>query len=244
MLRKIFPLVIGVFTIGLLFNSCKKETQDPFEGIKLQAYYPLEIGHSITYDVDSTFYDDFNCIKYTRRTQLLYTIEDTFTNNEGNLSYITVVRTRADETKFWEPSDVFYVTRTSSGVTTVQQNLTIMKLANPMDEGFVWDGNSRVPAGDQDYDYYQGWDYTYTKADQPFTGEKVNFDRTITVEERDHSINNPDLDPALYAERTTSSAVYAYGIGMVHNEFTHWVYDPVIGCRAGIGIEMHAIEYK
>lgn len=243
--KTFFPalLVAALMTVALF--SCKKEDDDKYQGNYSRAYFPLEFGRYVVYDVDSTLWDDFLQVKSLHRYQMRYTIADTFRDNEFRLSYRVDVHIRPNDTFQWKTHRVIYVTPTATHLEYVEENLRFIKLAFPIADGVEWKGNSNIPALDQDYQYFQDWTYRYSKFTSPFNDGKVYFDNTVTVEQVDEQQNDPETMPTAYSYKTFGQEVYAYDIGMVYREMTHWIYDPgVVKYRRGYSVIMRAVDHN
>ncbi|QLH44708.1 MAG: hypothetical protein HWD58_03235 [Bacteroidota bacterium] len=64
-------------------------------------YYNLTVGYDIEYAVDSIIYDDFNQRIDTFSLEFKDAVVDTFTDNEGRLSYRIQRYYRQDSTYAW-----------------------------------------------------------------------------------------------------------------------------------------------
>ena len=224
--------------------SCKKK-EDPVSYSGGQAYLPPQIGKFVEYDVDSIVYDDFSADTTYTSWKMRYEVVDSFRDADSNLSYSVNVTQRMSESEPWATSQVFYLTPRPNGMDIVMQNLRFQKLAFPVNVSTTWMGNSQIPALDQDFQYLQNWTYRYTEVAQPFDNGRVTFNNTITVMERDETINDPVTLPSAYAERTFSKAVYARDIGMVYKEQVRWTYQGgTVQALKGYSVVMRATEHN
>src|SRR5690606_30340801 len=126
----------------------------------------------------------------------------------------------------WQHHNVEYVTNTYSRVEQVYNNQRFIKLVFPIEDGKQWDGNAFIPDGDQDLQYYLNWNYRYTNVDASYNNGKLNFDRTVTVEQVDERLNDPENLPTAYASRTYSKEIYGFGAGLIERHMIYWTYDP------------------
>jgi hypothetical protein len=244
----ILGLMALVFTTALL-NSCKKDrvVVDAKSSDLYQAFLPLEVGKYIIYDIDSSIWDDTKCIKYTNKYQHQYLVADTFRDAQRRLSYAINVLSRKSPADKFVVNDVVYYTPGAEQMEYVEKNIRFMRLVNPIVEGKKWKGNILVPSEDQDYNYLQNWNYTYSNVLKPYNNGAINFEKTITVKEVDTILNNPETMPDAYASLLQSKSVYAFRVGLVYREYTYWIYDPIPGsknCRKGVGVTMRAVEYN
>src|SRR5688572_2014768 len=97
--RKLIPFLFlaALYTVSLF--SCKKPAEDEIPLEETEAYFPLQKDKYIIYNVDSTNWDDSLCIKKLDKYQMMYTVADTFTDNQGRASYRidTRIRKKAED---------------------------------------------------------------------------------------------------------------------------------------------------
>lgn len=209
MKNALFALVFLLFAAG-----CKEETLAPNVDAT-RAYYPLELGKSWYYDVDSvelipviggTFYD-------SSRLEARETLLDTFVAGDGTTWYRGERWERADDATPWRFKQTFALTANGQTALRQEDNLTFTKLVFPVRNGRNWDGHTafdefrELIVGGEFLDVYAGWEYRYATVDEPFTLESgVSFDKTLLVEQAD--VDNL-LDFRSAYER------YALGVGLV-----------------------------
>ncbi|WP_344822843.1 hypothetical protein [Rurimicrobium arvi] len=249
-MKKTRLLALSMIVVSTaVLNSCKKDQVivNTNGSDMYQSFVPLEIGKYITYDVDSSIWDDVNCIRYSHKSQQQYYVADTFRDDQNRLSYAVNIFSRLTSADNWKVDDVIYYTPAAEKMEVVQKNVRFIKMVNPVKDGQVWQGNSLLPQDDQDFNYLKGWKYTYQNVLQPYDNGARTFDQTVTVSETDQVLNNPETQPDDYGFLLQSKAVYAFRVGMIYREYTYWVYDPVPGstnCRKGNGVIMRAIDYN
>lgn len=246
-MRKLLLFIPIIATIS--FTACKKEYHSPEVVPTEDTYYPLVIGKYNTFRTDSLIYDDFNRVEISKTLYLKYTIEDTFRDNQGRLSYYISIQKRDKLGQPWEANDVIYATKTSKGLEVQERNLRFIKLIDDVEENKTWKGNSYINALDQDYQHLLNWDYKFTKVGMQDKIDDKVYDNTVLVIERDEQINDPDTQPKDYAERTFSAVTYAKGVGMIRKEFVRWVYQvnpnsPNLAYRKGAKVVMTAIDHN
>lgn len=247
--QKIVGLILAVAGLSAIWTACKKDRVIVnSNGADLyQTYMPLEIGKYIIYEVDSSIWDNSLCVKDSRKYQHKYLIADTFRDAQSRLSYVVNIYSRRNSTDVFRVDDVIYYTPGAEQMELMQKNIRFIRLISPVAEGKQWNGNRLIPSEDQDFDYLQNWDYTYTNFEKPFNTGAINFENTVTVVERDTILNNPETMPDAYAYLLQSKSVYAFRVGMVYHEYAYWIYDPIPGeknCRKGVGVTLRAIEYN
>jgi len=243
--KKLFPALLLSSLFMLALFSCKKESENKYGTDLSRGYYPLDFGRYVVYDVDSTIWDDFHQVKTVHKYQMRYTVADTFRDNTNRLSYRIDVHIRKTDTFEWQPHRVINVTPTTTSLELSELNLRYIKLVFPVANNIEWKGNSLIPAGDQDYQYFQDWTYQYTGHEEPFNDGKSYFDNTITVLQTDQKLNDPETMPDNFAELTYSKEVYGFDIGMVYREMTRWTYDPTQSkFRKGYSVVMRAVDHN
>ena len=263
MAKKIILTLLTVTICFTAFVSCRKTTVN--KGDQTLNYFPLQFGKYVTYDVDSITYNnnlsihESPCSQLETRTQLKYAIDDTFRDSKKRLSYIMDVYSRPHDGATWQkvrvilltPSTIAPLTTTpapntpTNNIIFTQEGSQFEKLVFPIVQGISWAGNYLVPAQDSSLWYFQKWNYTYQNLKSSFNDGYVNYDNTVTVLEDDETVNNQVLDSTQFAYRTYSKAVYAYNVGMVYKEWTHYIHYPYISaCVNGFSVTMRAIDHN
>lgn len=245
MIKKSLPFLLLAFALNIALFSCKKADDKPTPPSAEQEYYPLQVGKWVVYNVDSTIWDDTFCIKRFYNYQMKYTIADTFTDKMGRPSYWVETSIRKKAGDPWVNHDVFYVTNTKVTLEIEEKQLRFIKMKFPITDAETWKGNSYILTDDPKKQFFYDWNYTYKNVGESYNNEYVIFDKTVTVEEVDRAVSDPDVFPDDFASRTKSKAVYASGVGMVYREYIRWTYDPATTkCRKGNGVVMSAIDHN
>ena len=199
----------------LLFASaCVEETLDPNTDYG-QGYFPLELGKSWYYDVDSielipvingTFYD-------TSRLEVRETLLDTFTTPDRKLWYRGERWERTDAGSPWQFKQTFALSSNRQVALRQEDNLTFTKLTFAVRNGTRWDGHTafdefqQLIVGGEFLDVYAGWEYSYANVDEPVTlATGFSADKALLVEQAE--VDNL-LDFRFAYER------YADGIGLI-----------------------------
>ena len=247
MSKKLLPvsLLVALCCVGVF--SCRKANNSTVDATR--NYFPIVFGKYVTYDVDSIYYYQSTCSKYEVKSQLKYAITDTFTNSKRQLSYIMNVSWRPYDGGVWIPASVItitpYTSPTGSGILYNQDNAQYIKLTFPVTDGYSWLGNKNVDVSNPVLSYLANWNYQYKNYHLSYNNGIVNFDNTVTVLENDESVNYPNFDSGVAAYRTYAKEVYAYNVGMIYKEWTHWTYLPSSPqCVEGYTVIMRAIEYN
>ncbi len=246
MTKKIFTFLLLIAISSASFISCKKHNDDTTDPTR--NYFPLTFGRSVTFAVDSIYYNEVTCSQYRVKSQMKYVVTDTFTDRKNftyKLSYILDVFSRPYEGAIWKPISVIILNPTATGLNWTQDNVKYTKMMFPVQNGFSWKGNASAPVNDSDFSFLKNWNYTYQDYHQSYNTGYVNFDNTVTVLENDESVNYPAIDSGVAAMRTYSKAVYAYNVGLVYRELTHWTYRANSSqCVNGYTVVMQAIDHN
>lgn len=250
MKKRFLPLLM-IVAVMMTVAACHKETDDTtsYGGELTRRYYPLNKGHYVLYDVDSTIWNDFTGDSTKRHMQVRYDVADSFRNTENSLSYQIEVRTRANDSAAFVTNDVIYATPVENGLDVTQNNLRFRKLVFPVKNGTSWQGNSQIATADQDLQYYADWFYTYYKQGDSYNTGSANFENTITVQQVNDSLNSPEQMPTTYAERRFAKEVYGYNVGLIYREITRWTYDQTstsgnVYARKGYRVVMRAVDHN
>ncbi len=259
--KKIFS---GLLLVAICFavSSCKKSnnsTTDP-----TMNYFPIKFGHYVTYSVDSVYYIGAGnnyfgfdtCTRFEVKSQLKYSIDDTFRDAQNRLSYIMDVYSRPYDGGYWQGSSVILITPTETTVTDLNAPVTqsllytqdrtqYVKLIFPISNGYTWKGNQFAEVNDPTFAYLNNWNYTYQNYHLSYFNGQINFDNTVTVLEDNENVNYTNVDSGVAGYRTFAKEVYAYNVGMVYKEWTHYTWNAFdASCWNGYSVIMKAIDYN
>jgi hypothetical protein len=237
--------------LPFVFTACNRDDDDKTATVDPQhdfsPFFPLQPGHFVTYDVDSTRWDALGCTRTDTRCQLRYQVADTFSDARGRRSYRVDIYYRKQDSLPWRNHQVLYVTPTAQRIEYEQDEVRYIKLVFPVANGSSWNGNQLIPTNDADLTYFRDWIYKYDNLGEAFDTERKYYNNTVTVNAVDRSQGNPE-DPAQrnnYAERTYMKEVYANNVGLIFREFTRWTYNPSVAfCRQGFSVTMRAVDNK
>jgi hypothetical protein len=167
-------LYLALITITL---SCSKNTKE-INYLNPKAYYPLKIGNSYIYNVDSIVYDDFDQSVDTFKFQIKESYTDTFRDINNHLAYKIerVKRNKVSPNEYanWGNPQIWWVNLASNGsIQRVENNLRYVNLVTPIKNGYSWKGNA--------YNSLPEWNYRYEMVNENFE----DFDSSITVIQRE-----------------------------------------------------------
>jgi hypothetical protein len=246
MIKKILFVFLLVAICFVTLFSCKKTSNSKADPTR--NYFPLIYGKYVTYAVDSVVYATMDSGKVGIVTethcQLKYAVDDTFTDSRGRLSYILDVFYQPYSGSYWIPSRVIYLTPTSNSMLYTQDNTEYVKLMFPVQAGFTWQGNQYAQVQDSLYSYLANWNYTYQNYHLSYFNGLINYDNTVTVLEDNENFNYQNVDPLVAGFHTYAKEVYAYNVGMVYKEWTHytWTMSDTAQIKTGYSVKMQAID--
>lgn len=244
--RKYLPILLLVVLFSAVLFSCKKSKNTSPNADKTLQYFPLQKGKYIVYNVDSTLWIDTSCLEYHHTYQLRYQVTDTFTDDQQNVNYVVDAFVNSAKTGGqWVASDVFNVAVTPDGLVVDKDRIKFIKLVFPVVNGTTFNGNKLIDTRDTDYAYFRNWTYSYQNVGQSFTSGLESFDNTVTVAEHDETVGDMNAKPDSLASRTYFKEVYAYNVGLIYSQQTHWTYDPNFAmCKKGYSVIMQAVSHN
>jgi hypothetical protein len=216
----------ALFFLGglLFFFACKKETGVYNLQIKeQQAYFPLEKGQSIVYQVDSIVYDfaeggGTSVESFTSFAKEV--VADTFTDASGLVHHRIERYRTSDLSQPWIFDRYWSAVVTDEKVIKTEDNLRFLRLIFPMDRRSEWNGNLWINSeyeiqikGDRIRPFVN-WNYEVDSIDITRQVGNFSFDSTLVVTE---------VDETNIIEKRLSRAVYAKHVGLVYKE--QWILD-------------------
>ena len=227
--------------------SCGKQTEI-LNIIAAKELYPLQVGKTFTYRLDSTVVATFGASLQKKSYLAKDSIESSFLDNQGRQSY-RIFRYITDTllSNPYQYTATYYATIDSNRIEYIDNNLRFIPLVNPVAETTIWLGNSAINTTSNSDNYYlNNWQYQYQNIDQPYTVKKGNINNTVTVLQQDEK-SGSNFDPNFYYNKTYSVEVYAKGIGLIYKDFLHYTYQvtPSKYYETGsYGIRLSLVDYK
>jgi hypothetical protein len=225
-----FPVIIlAVLAIPVLMQltGCKKETTT----IKLPGLtelYPLKVGKTFIYRLDSTRISPFGTDLVKISYQAKDSIESRFTDVSGRTSY-RIFRYLRDTSGLqpWIYTATYVAVFDTTHTEFVDNNLRYINLVQPVTDGTTWYGNVYINTMPPSPLYFMDqWLYQYQNSARPYTVIKGTFPDTYTVLQQDQTNPPGPFDPSGYKERIYSVEVYARGTGLIYKNFLHWTWQP------------------
>jgi hypothetical protein len=199
-----FIAIFGI-TFVMLFSACKKQT----------------------IELNSTIFIGSNSNKIIRSYIVRDVYDTTLLDNLGKTSYLfkRSIRNTIDSTK-WDLLLTYRVSIDSSKISVIENNLRFIKLVSPLREGQTWKGNSFINTNENTgLSYLEGWEYTYGKTNESQLINRLPFNETITVFQKNDTIGNP-FDRKLYSSIVFSKEIYAKEVGLVYKELLKQTWQP------------------
>ncbi len=232
--RSQFALTILTVTF---FVSCSKKIEE-LSSLPLADYFPLSVGKSITYQLDSTVTTQFGADTIVHHYRIKDSVDAIITDGLGRNAY-RVPRYITDSAGLlpYQNNNTFMaVPQGTDWVENVENNLRFMKLRFPIIEGFQWPGNSFIDVSsvNSPVRYLADWTYEYQNVGQPFTVLGHTFDSTVTVFQRNEEFPEGPFDPSQpYKQWDYSVEVYAKGVGLIYKNFDHKVWQGPTDSKPG-----------
>ena len=160
-------------------------------------YFPLEVGQYRIYDVDEILYtiSSFDTLKYELRESVV----NSFENLEGGTTYTIHREKRLNDQVAWDLDSVWTARKTSSVAISVENNISLVKMVFPIENGINWDGNIFNSSGERLF--------AYDLNVEPITIGSDEFTDLVKVIQSDIPENIVNQDQR--------HEVYASGIGLV-----------------------------
>jgi hypothetical protein len=218
-----FPLQLYalVLCVCVLFvASCGKNETETLPDLA-KDYFPLQIGKTLIYDVDTVLYDPISATMAkidTFRWQVREVFIDTFRDITGLLTYkIERSERPRGSTAPFEFKKIFTAALSTEAALRTEDNLKFVKMPRYIGEKTTWDGNiyCNKPliievTGDRMDLFSKEW---YSAVLTLGKAEKIGLkDFTDVATIRAQS------DPKIYTERRYTLEKYAKGIGLVYKE--------------------------
>lgn len=239
--------VVLVIVLTIVVVACSKKEQLSYP--PLADYYPLAVGKTFTYRMDSTVRLPFGTNLVTKYFLAKDSVESQFNDAQGRPTF-RIYRFLRDtlQAQPWRyvATNLVTVDHDKKWIEQVENNLRFIVLHQPLREGFQWKGNSFIDTrtGGSPTQFMDGWNYTYEDMNQPFTVRKGTFDSTITVMQIDEVSPPGPFNPAFYQQTNFSKEVYARGVGLIYKEFLHKTWSPGSWADDSYGIKLSLVDYK
>jgi len=207
----IFLIIIsGIF----FFYSCGS-TLDSYQNSDTGAeYFPLEIGNTWIYSVDSIVYDLDGTVVDTIHDIVKEKITNTFTDEEGIKTFVLERSSQKDAD--WVVRDIWSASLNKTQAIRTEDNLRFIKMSFPVNKNKSWDGNAYIDTQNQivkiageSIKMYEQWYYRYLDIDIEETIGENTYDNVVVVQQ---------VDKETKLEKRYSEEKYAKNIGLVYKK--------------------------
>ncbi len=215
-LKFYFSLFLFAVCCGILFQSCKDETEGEFAGFETE-FYPLEIGKFWEYQVDSVTYAIGGNNVDSTTSFIREEIVDNFIDATGD----TVARIdkfwKRNINDDWQIQKAVTATRSGNQAIRTEDNLRFIKIVLPPNVGSRWNGNVFIDpfqdfrVGGELVKIYKDWD----------DAEVIERQATASV----NGVSYSDLvtvvltNTSSIIERRFAQEQYAKGVGLISAEY-------------------------
>ncbi len=213
---RILALVIALAVL----TACNKRATGTYDDptIEQQRYFPLAIGHTVDYQVDSVVYFEASGVGIVRDSSTTFvreTVADTLRDNTGNLQYKIERYERKSAAEPWTIAAIWSAEINNEQAVRTEENLRFLRLVFPMDRRSEWNGNlwldpfrTLVVAG-QNIKPFTNWNYEVDSIGITRTVGDFTFDDVVVVTE---------VDETNIIEKRLSRSIYAKNVGLVYRE--------------------------
>jgi hypothetical protein len=181
--------------------ACKKKSDDTSAVDTTYDYFPVDIGRTWVYDVDSIVYDDNTGVTKidTFSYQYKETITAGITDDMGKPAMQLERYFRQNDSDMWHRANSWIISRDNLTAQKVQENIRYVKLVFPLNINKVWDENVYNNTGSNldSLNYFDG----------PATVNGQSFPKTLKVirSEEENII-----------EEIVKSEIYARNVGLIY----------------------------
>ncbi|HLG34879.1 MAG TPA: hypothetical protein VI757_08380 [Bacteroidia bacterium] len=192
---------IALIISSLLIYSCREDEMVYLPPVYFN-YVPTNTGNIVIYDVDSTYYLEFDSTVHVFHFQVMERIDSTYLDNQNRPTQ-RIERFKRDSVGgTWYFLSVWNSTLTTSRFERVEENIRYVKLGFPISETQTWNGNAYNTLGTEEY--------YYLTFHEPLTIATFTFDSTLTVQQADDDN---------FIHKKYGLEKYANHIGRVYKEF-------------------------
>lgn len=238
----LIPILICLF-------SCKKTTET-LNIVSINDLYPIAVGKTFFYRLDSTVTASFGASLVTKSYLAKDSIESSFLDASGRKSF-RIFRYLRDTlaTQPWTFTATYYSTIDSNKIEYNDNNLRFITLVNPVSYNTSWKGNAYINTIlPSPYNFLDNWDFHYSTVDEPYTLRQGVVQNTYSVLQQDYRVPQSGFDASQYNEKSYSIEVYAKGIGLIYKDFIHYIWQPTPAPARyqddSWGIRLNLIDYK
>lgn len=203
-----------LFSLSCIISGCNTKIDDFKIDPEEYKFFPLKIGNTWKYKLDSIIYDNKGTIKKTVSNIIIEKITESFMDNEGETNYII-------ERTVFENGSVNNINMLNAYINNNmairnEGNLKFIKLVFPVIKGKSWDGNALfdsqntiIRIAGEPIKMYELWDYRYSETGKSVAIEGKEYKDVL-------SIIQTDTENSI--EKRYSYEEYAKGIGLIYKK--------------------------
>lgn len=202
-------MFIGLLT---LLACSSDEPTGPSAAIESSEFFPLDDGHTISYQVDEFIFSNEGNSIDTFSYQLREILVDQFKDDTGSTVHIIDRFIRNGTSGGWTYNQSWQSMITNNRAIRIEDNLRFIKFRLPITPNDTWDGNALfddsapVEIGGQTIDYYKNWQSVLSRDNISVTLDGVTYDNVHEV-----TLANYEND----IEIRKAVELYAEGIGLI-----------------------------
>lgn len=199
--------------LGLLFFlvSCGDNViEEPDENLYGYEYFPLGVGYTWEYQMDSIVFGGGSNVVTTSFIQ--EKITELLSESGANKSYRIERRFKRNVADEWKLIDVWQVAVDGEKATKTEENLKFVKLVFPATKGKRWDGNLFF---DSTKEYSVASNFLTIYLDWRYKIEDVDISRTFNDIDYSSTMHVSHIDDESAVSKRFSEEFYAKDIGLV-----------------------------
>ena len=184
-------LSLLILITGFIFTGCEDKDEEGFSVEAAKDYFALTPGKYIVYKMDSLVFTQQGRAEERHAYQQKDLVSHQTTDAAGRPSYV-VYRYLRDSagTKPWTSLGTYLVTPTQTGVEVTDDNMRVIRLASPANEGNTWKGNSflatepyvsKFPNNFANDDNMNDWNFKITRTGEAVSVNGKTFNNVLTV---------------------------------------------------------------
>ncbi|MDF1698772.1 MAG: hypothetical protein P1U56_23160 [Saprospiraceae bacterium] len=207
---KNYNILIIVFTVFVL--SCGENvTEEPNENLYGYGYFPIEVGYTWEYQVDSVLILQGGNSNKATTSYIQEEVTELLSENEGEKTYKLIRSYRKDLDSDWLVQKVWQISKDETSATRTEGNIRFIKMVFPNSVGTKWDGNSFF---DANQDFLVGADNIPIFQDWSYKIEDKGIERTINDTEYGDVLHVSHIDEESLIGFRFSEEYYIQGIGL------------------------------
>jgi len=210
--------VLVIALLSTLLLSCNQQELEDIPVDYGYEYYPLEVGRSWTYQVDSITFDPAvgGTAIDSFRTFLREVIVDTLLDAAGQTQYRVEQYYRRHDSLPWQISKVLTMAREERRALRTEDNLKFVKIPFPIKDADTWDGNqffdeqtTFVLIRGEQVAMFKDWAYSVLQEGKQAIIGDLEFEEVANLQ---------NADDESQIERRYAIEQYAKNVGLIYRE--------------------------